>query len=79
MRRKRPFHCDSFWFGCMSRWVMFMTENRTSIQPSRETISKRIRIDSLKESNDQVLSVRPGFDQTLGERNVRESSTGAFP
>ena len=57
---------------------MFIDADITSIQPSSETISKRIKTDCRKESNAQTVVVvsRPGFDHTRGARKDSESSTG---
>lgn len=74
-----PFHWATFCSGWRSLPLMSMTENKTSIQPSRETISKRIKIACLKESKAQVLSNMPGFDHTRGVKNNKESFTGELP
>ncbi len=54
-----------------------MTDVITLIQPSRDTISKRIKTDCLKLSKAHILSwSEAGLLQTLGAKKLSELSIG---
>jgi hypothetical protein len=59
---------------------MDVAEFMTSIQPSRETISKRMSMDWRNESNEYTVEppMMPGLDHTWGARKPSESSTGVM-
>ena len=61
--------------GCWFGPVMLVAALMTSVQPSSETISKRIRSESRKLSKENEVEGE-GLDQTLGtgKGNVFESS-----
>jgi hypothetical protein len=76
MTIKIAFHCDTFVSGCLSLPLIFIRLAITSIQPSKDTVSNRMRRLSRKESKLQEPASLSGFVHTRGARKARDGSMG---
>ena len=77
IRKKMAFHCEALSCDCAPFPTMVIEDDMTSIQPSSETISKRMRTDCRNESNAQTPAPSGlGFAHTRGVKKPSESSTG---